>query len=453
MNGGFAVMRGYPMATDGKSKGPRRTLCERIFRKKWEDFTTDQRIALLLPLAALIVALTSWLWPMSVGPRHDQELHGDINSLVEKVMQISRRQGQIEEQYSQSEREEENLRQQLAAAIRRVDRDSSVQATEALQQISESGDTSKLLEVLLQKEKNLRGQETHTREERLKLNREIVTVAYLRGDIVTTKQAIDRILAVEPGDLYAINYRGGIHLLQGRLADAEHDFVQIMESAKDDTYLAIAFDNLGIVYWTRGDLDRAEQMFRKALEIDEKLSRLRGMAAEYGNLGNIYSARGDLDRAEQMHRRAMEIDEKLGHLVGMANNYSNLGTVYSSRGDPTEAEHLHRKALEINEKLGRLEGTATNYSNLGNTYYVRGDLNRAEQMYRRSLEIHEKLGRLEGTATNYSNLGVVYWSRGDFSGARESWEKALELYRKIGMPHKEKQLRGYLAGLENKGRS
>ncbi len=38
-------------------------------------------------------------------------------------------------------------------------------------------------------------------------------------------------------------------------------------------------------------------MLRKALEIDEKLGRLEGMANQYGNLGVIYQARGDLERS------------------------------------------------------------------------------------------------------------------------------------------------------------
>ena len=35
-----------------------------------------------------------------------------------------------------------------------------------------------------------------------------------------------------------------------------------------------------------------------------------------------------------MHRKALEIDEKLGRLEGMAIHYGNLGLVYEQRGDP-----------------------------------------------------------------------------------------------------------------------
>ena len=48
---------------------------------------------------------------------------------------------------------------------------------------------------------------------------------------------------------------------------------------------------------TRGDVDGAEAMQRKALEIDEKLGRLKGMAIRYANLGLLMKERGDQDGA------------------------------------------------------------------------------------------------------------------------------------------------------------
>jgi hypothetical protein len=45
-------------------------------------------------------------------------------------------------------------------------------------------------------------------------------------------------------------------------------------------------------------------MYRNALEIDERLGRLEGLANQCGNLGNVLQIRGDLVGADAMHRRA-----------------------------------------------------------------------------------------------------------------------------------------------------
>jgi len=89
--------------------------------------------------------------------------------------------------------------------------------------------------------------------------------------------------------------------------------IRTLEVVKEGTgACAILLGNLGIIYKNRGDLDVAERMHRKALEINEKLGRLEGMARVYGNLGTVFLELGDLDHAEQMHRTALEMAERLG---------------------------------------------------------------------------------------------------------------------------------------------
>jgi tetratricopeptide (TPR) repeat protein len=215
--------------------------------------------------------------------------------------------------------------------------------------------------------------------------------------------------------------------------------------------MATAYGNLGIIYLARGDPDQAEGMVRKALVINEKLGRLEGVGTSYGNLGSIYQCRGDLDQAEAMHRKALGILEKLGHLEGMATQYGNLGIVYEERGDLDRAEAMLKEALVINEKLSRLEGIAKQYGNLGIVYQKRGDLDQAEAMYKKSVAIDEKLGRVEGMAIRYDNLGALYKQRGDLDAAREYWTRSRDLYARIGMPHRVEEVQSLLDGLPGKG--
>ncbi len=72
--------------------------------------------------------------------------------------------------------------------------------------------------------------------------------------------------------------------------------------------------------WTRANLDQAEAMLRKSLEINEKLGRPEGMAIQYGNLGVIYETRGDLEEARTLWKRARDLYEKIGmpHKVAQA---------------------------------------------------------------------------------------------------------------------------------------
>ena len=219
-------------------------------------------------------------------------------------------------------------------------------------------------------------------------------------------------------------------------------------AAKGSIDEAMLLGNLGSINLKRGDLGRAEAMYREALEITKQLGLREGMANQYGNLGNVYFTRGDLDQAEQMHKKSLEINRELGRREGMAADYGNLGNVYFTRRELDQAEQMYKRSLEINRELGRREGMALNYGNLGNVYFTRGDLDQAEQMYRKSLEIDRELGLREGMANQYSNLGSVCERRGDLTGARENWIQARDLFEKIGMPHMVQQVQGWLDTLD-----
>ncbi len=241
----------------------------------------------------------------------------------------------------------------------------------------------------------------------------------------------------DPGQAEAtrLNQEGKALEAKGDLERAEAMYrraLEIAEKLDQPETVAAEYGNLGNVLQTRGDLDGAEAMYRKAMEIFEKLGRLEGMAAGYGNLGNILQKRGDLDGAEAMYRKALEIFQKHGPLEGKAVSYGNLGAVLQARGNLEQAEEVYREALKIDEKLGRLEGMAADYGNLGTVYQARGDLDGAEAMYRKSLEINEKLGRLEGMAIQYGNLGGIYQTRGDLDQAEAMYRKALEIDEKLG---------------------
>jgi tetratricopeptide (TPR) repeat protein len=95
-------------------------------------------------------------------------------------------------------------------------------------------------------------------------------------------------------------------------------------------------------------------MFNKLLEIAQQQADKSAEAVALGNLGIVYGTRGDLDRAEEMHKKSLEIDTKLGRLEGMANQYGNLGIVYETRGDLKTARELWTTARDLFQRLGAL---------------------------------------------------------------------------------------------------
>ena len=275
-------------------------------------------------------------------------------------------------------------------------------------------------------------------------------IGLLDASISLSERALEVVEKGSKEEAAVIGNLGIIYRTRGKLDKAEEMHKKSLEIEKKLGRLdgiANQYGNLGLICETRGELDKAEEMHKKALEIHEKLGQIVGVASTYGNLGNVYCMRGELDKAEDMHNKSLEINKKLGCLEEMAIDYGNLGLIYKERGEPDKAEEMHKKALEIDKKIGHLEGVARHYGNLGNVYYERGELDKAENIQKKALEINKTIGRLEGQAIQYGNLGSVYKERGDIGKAKEYWEKALELYKKIGMPHMVEKVEGLIEGI------
>ncbi len=72
--------------------------------------------------------------------------------------------------------------------------------------------------------------------------------------------------------------------------------------------MPIQYGKLAIVYHTRGELDKPEEMYSNALELHKALRSKDRLAMQYGNLGIVYQTRGELDKSEELHRKALELD-------------------------------------------------------------------------------------------------------------------------------------------------
>ncbi len=109
------------------------------------------------------------------------------------------------------------------------------------------------------------------------------------------------------------------------------------------------FANYGNILRDSGKLEKAENLYRKAIEINPDY-----FIAHY-NLGNIFINLGKLDEAELSTRKAIELNPN------SAEAHLNLGTILNNTGKLQEAEYSYRKAIEENPNY------ADAHYNLANT--------------------------------------------------------------------------------------
>ncbi|KAK0728575.1 hypothetical protein B0T26DRAFT_869597 [Lasiosphaeria miniovina] len=131
-----------------------------------------------------------------------------------------------------------------------------------------------------------------------------------------------------------------------------------------------AMSNLAIVIDNQGKYEEAEQIYRQALQLTEKVlgkehpSTLNSM----NNFANMLDRQGKYEEAKQMDRQALQLREKvLGkEHPSTLDSMNNLAIVLDRQGKYEEAEQMHRQALQLKEKvLGKEHpSTLTSKNNL-----------------------------------------------------------------------------------------
>ncbi|MAG50614.1 hypothetical protein CL621_03160 [archaeon] len=193
---------------------------------------------------------------------------------------------------------------------------------------------------------------------------------------------------------------GQEYVNQRKFDEAEEMFKKAMEIDSENDEVYVGF---GVLYDIQGKGNEAEEMFKKAMEID---SRNYGA---YIRLGQWYRNKIRLDEAEEMFKKAMEIDSRNYQA------YVELGWNYMERRKLSEAEEMFKKAMEIDPINHEI------YAGLGKSYGDQGKFNDAEKIFEKAVEINPK--NYEG----YIRLGAWYTNQKNFNKAENILKKAIEL--------------------------
>ena len=141
---------------------------------------------------------------------------------------------------------------------------------------------------------------------------------------------------------------------------AEKSYKHLVESALPQrrvelNKLSIIQNNFARLYWTKGEFDRAEQLFERSLLITQMLDggHRPETAACIDNLGRLHESMGMYTVALQEYERALAIREEiLGQQhIESAVSKRNLGLLKFTMGDTEASRPLLRACLDVRREL------------------------------------------------------------------------------------------------------
>lgn len=210
----------------------------------------------------------------------------------------------------------------------------------------------------------------------------------------------------------------------------------MLENSGENSWTAICYDNIGLVYAKIGKYSMAVEYYENALNIFKSLIGEDNslVATIYNNMGSALEGQGLLDLALEQYDKTLTIQKRVleENHPEVARTYDNISVVYIK-------ESYYEKALEYLEKAKGIYKSVfsdENHLELAQCYNKMGVAYSYQENFVKAMECHEKALAIRKTILNknhpdiaesYSNIGSVYAGLEDYDKALKYYQQALDI--------------------------
>jgi CHAT domain-containing protein/Tfp pilus assembly protein PilF len=206
----------------------------------------------------------------------------------------------------------------------------------------------------------------------------------------------------------------------------------IFREVGDRSRKAETLSNIGLVYWSLGEMRKALEKYNEALPIHQAAGNNNLEAETLNNIGAAYWSLGETQKALEKFNEALQIKRALGDRSWEAVTLNNIGAAYQSLGETQKAMEKYNEALPLRREVGDRYGEAATLHNIGAVYRLVGEPRKALEKYNEALLHSQAIGDRSGEAETVSSIGVVYQSLGETQKALEKYNEALPILQAVG---------------------
>lgn len=173
--------------------------------------------------------------------------------------------------------------------------------------------------------------------------------------------------------------------------------------------LGLSYLSLGLNYEAKTQNSDALENYHKANIIFDEIRDLIHKANTLGNIGNVYTSLNQLDKALMYDSTALVLFELLKDNEGRLRNYGNIAQLYQGKKNYPKAHQYYTMALDMSYKLRSLSEIAKNLGNIAGLYFDENNLKSAIEYGEKAIKMYENEGLdIKGLASNQGNMGEYY---------------------------------------------
>ena len=192
---------------------------------------------------------------------------------------------------------------------------------------------------------------------------------------------------------------------------------------------SLAYFNMGLVYFDKGQKELAFENWNKCLEIENEIGNKEGITDVYAQFGYAYSVSGNSAKAIEYYLKSLKINEVLNDKKRIALVLNGIGYEYEQIGDTKRALNYYQKNLSVQKEINDEMGMAYSYNNIAGIYYHHGNPdciqknNKCDSLnilfaidyLEKSLVLFKRIEYSQGVSMVLLNLGIIYQKSGDIN--------------------------------------
>jgi two-component system, sensor histidine kinase and response regulator len=194
--------------------------------------------------------------------------------------------------------------------------------------------------------------------------------------------------------------------------------------------IGLTLENIGWIYYRKGEYSKALEISAKALQINEEYGNKKGMAQCLNNLGAIYSEQELYEIGISNFKKAYKIGKEIKNNSIMSRSLNNVAHSFFRTRQLDSARYYAQRSIDeqINDK------TRMSFSNrtLGDVSLEEGNYKEALRYYEYSLRTSIELENNFMKSTILYRLGDLYIRKGDLPKAISYLEQNLPLTKRYG---------------------
>ena len=163
--------------------------------------------------------------------------------------------------------------------------------------------------------------------------------------------------------------------------------IKLKNLGENHASVATSYNNIGSVWYSKGNYDKALEYYEKCLSIDLKTlgENHADVATSYNNIGSVWSSKENYGKALEYYEKCLKIQLiKLGFKhPDVAITYYEIGKVWQSKGK-------YDKAIENFKKAYKIDNAGRYPFKIAQCYEALNDKKNALDYYIQSAEIRKE---------------------------------------------------------------